>query len=67
MKYAELLQVIAASCLMTVALMLVLGRFHLNLKLWFQRYLPPRYLKPRGVRRRRLSAAPTVSDAHDPF
>ncbi|MDG6400108.1 cellulose biosynthesis protein BcsF [Pseudomonas quasicaspiana] len=65
MKYAELLQVIAASCLMTVALMLVLGRFHLSLKLWFQRYLPPRYLKPRGVRRR-VSAAPTVGDAHDP-
>ncbi|WP_095098643.1 cellulose biosynthesis protein BcsF [Pseudomonas sp. Irchel 3A5] len=65
MNYAELLQVIAATCLMTVALMLVLGRFHLSLKLWFQRYLPPRYLKPHGVRRR-VSTAPTVSDAHDP-
>lgn len=64
MNYAELLQAIAASCLFTVASMLVLGRFHLSLKLWFQRYLPPRYLKPRGVRRR-VSTAPTVSDAHD--
>lgn len=65
MNYAELLQVIAASCLLTVAFLLVLRRFQQGLTLWFQRYLPPRNLKPRGVRRRE-PASPAVSDAHDP-
>lgn len=65
MNFTELLQVIAVSCLLTVAFMLALHRFQQSLKLWFQRYLPPRYLKPRGVRRR-VPAPASVSDAHDP-
>ncbi|WP_426116321.1 cellulose biosynthesis protein BcsF [Pseudomonas sp. DSP3-2-2] len=65
MNFTQLLQVIAASCLMTVAFMLVLRSFGQHIKRWLQRYLPPRYLQPRGVRRR-APAAPVVSDAHDP-
>ena len=64
MNYAQLLQVIAASCLVTVAIMLVLRKLQQCVQRWLQRYLPPRYLKPRGVRRR-APATPEVSAADE--
>lgn len=64
MNYTQLLQVIAGSCLMTVAFMLVLRSLRHRLDRWLQRYLSPRYLQPRGVRRR-TPAAPFVSDADE--
>jgi cellulose biosynthesis operon protein BcsF/YhjT len=65
MSYVQLLQVIAASCLMTVALMLVLRSFLQRFNRLLQRYLSPRYLQPRGVRRRK-PVSPVESDAHVP-
>jgi cellulose biosynthesis operon protein BcsF/YhjT len=65
MMYSQLLQVIAASCLMTLALMLLLRAVRQHLQRWFQRLLSPRYLKPCGVRRR-APAAPAPSDTHEP-
>lgn len=64
MSFLQLLQVIAASCLLTVALMLVLRSTHQRLNAWLQSHLLPRYLKPCGVRRRQ-PAPPIVSDAHE--
>jgi cellulose biosynthesis operon protein BcsF/YhjT len=64
MNFVQLLQVIAASCLLTIALMLVLRSTHQRLNRWLQSHLLPRYLKPRGVRRR-LPAPPVVSDDHE--
>lgn len=64
MSYTQLLQVMAASCLMTVAFMLVLRSFRQRLNRWFQRYLPPRYLQPRGVRRR-TPVVPAVRNADE--
>lgn len=73
MIYTQLLQVIAVSCLFTLALVLVLSSGYRRLALWFQRYLPPRYLKPYGVRRRAPAAviesappAAVKSEAHEP-
>ncbi|NBA97829.1 cellulose biosynthesis protein BcsF [Pseudomonas sp. R5(2019)] len=62
MMYSQLLQVIAASCLMTVALVLLLRAVHQRLQRWSQRHLSPRYLKPCGVRRR----VPAASDSDEP-
>lgn len=73
MIYTQLLQVIAASCLLTLALTLFLSRTHQRVTQWFQRHLPPRYLKPYGVRRRASAAVverePMVtvqSELHEP-
>lgn len=65
MMYSQLLQVIAASCLMTLALVLLLRAVRQRLQRWFQRLLSPRYLKPCGVRRR-APAAPAASDTDEP-
>ena len=65
MMYSQLLQVIAASCLMTLALMLLLRAVRQHLQRWFRRLLSPRYLKPCGVRRR-APAASATSDTHEP-
>ena len=64
MNCVPLLQVIAAACLLTVAFMLVMRNLQQRVQRWLQRYLPPRYLKPRGVRRR-APASPTVSETHE--
>ena len=64
MNFVQLLQVIAATCLLTVAFMLVMRTLQQRVQRWLQRYLPPRYLKPRGVRRR-APASPTVSETHE--
>ncbi|MHA6136376.1 cellulose biosynthesis protein BcsF [Pseudomonas mohnii] len=64
MNYAQLLQVIAASCLMTVAFMLALRSLLQRFNRLLQQYLSPRYLQPRGVRRRK-SVSPVESDAHE--
>ena len=65
MSYVQLLQVIAASCLMTVAIMLVLRSFLQRFNRLLQQYLSPRYLQPRGVRRRK-PVSPFESDALEP-
>jgi cellulose biosynthesis operon protein BcsF/YhjT len=65
MNYVQLLQVIAASCLMTVALMLALRSLLQRFNRLLQRYLSPRYLQPRGVRRRK-PVSPVERDAHEP-
>ncbi|MBT9574316.1 cellulose biosynthesis protein BcsF [Pseudomonas umsongensis] len=64
MNYTQLLQVIAGSCLMTVALMLVLRSLSKRINRELQRYLSPRYLQTRGVRRRK-PVAPVASDVHE--
>ena len=64
MNFAQLLQVIAATCLLTVAFMLVMRALQQRVQRWLQRYLPPRYLKARGIRRR-APASPTVSETHE--
>lgn len=72
MIYTQLLQVIFASCLLTLALTLFLSRTHQRATQWFQRHLPPRYLKPYGVRRRshaavaRAPVATVQSECHEP-
>jgi cellulose biosynthesis operon protein BcsF/YhjT len=64
MNYSQLLQTIAATCLMTVALMLVLRSLLQRFNRGLQRYLQPRFLQPRGVRRRK-PVSPVVSDVHE--
>ena len=65
MMYSQLLQVIAASCLMTVALVLLLRAVRQRALRWSLRHLSPRYLKPCGVRRR-ATQAPAASDTDEP-
>ncbi|MCK8657314.1 MULTISPECIES: cellulose biosynthesis protein BcsF [Pseudomonas] len=45
--------------------MLVLRSFLQRFNRLLQRYLSPRYLQPRGVRRRK-PVSPVESDAHEP-
>ncbi|WP_030130657.1 cellulose biosynthesis protein BcsF [Pseudomonas sp. QTF5] len=65
MMYSELLQVIAASSLLTLALALLLSRFSQRIRHGLERYLRPRYLKSRGVRRR-TTPQPAQSEPHEP-
>ncbi|MBC3956918.1 cellulose biosynthesis protein BcsF [Pseudomonas triticifolii] len=65
MTFIQLVQVMAASCLLTIASMLMLRRFRHHLTRWLEQQLPPRHLKFRGVRRR-VPAAPVVNDADEP-
>ncbi|UZE21533.1 cellulose biosynthesis protein BcsF [Pseudomonas sp. B21-056] len=58
MSYHELLQVIAASSLLTLALTLLLRAFWRQGWDWLQSLLPPRYLKPRPVLRRASAPVP---------
>ncbi|WP_338526179.1 cellulose biosynthesis protein BcsF [Pseudomonas batumici] len=62
MSYSELIQVIGLSCLLTLALIMVLTRLGRRFLAIVQGLLPPRYLKSRGVRRR----APAQSEPHEP-
>ena len=64
MNYAQLLQVMSVSVLLTVALLLLLRSVRQRLARWWQTCLPPRHLKPRGVRRRQ-SADAAGSDVHE--
>ena len=52
MTFLELLEVILLTSVVTVVLTLLLRRVRLRLKIDFEQYLRPRYLKSRGVRRR---------------
>ncbi|WP_144172394.1 cellulose biosynthesis protein BcsF [Pseudomonas sp. Kh13] len=52
MNFAQLLQVIGITALVTLALALLLLRLRATLRGWLRHRLPPRYLKPRGVRHR---------------
>ena len=52
MSYYELLQVIASSSLLTLALILLLRGFWRQERAWLQGLLPPRYLKAHRVSRR---------------
>ncbi|WP_455920825.1 cellulose biosynthesis protein BcsF [Pseudomonas putida] len=62
MSYSDLLQVIGLTSLLTLALVVTLMRCGRHLRATVQSLLPPRYLKPRGVRRR----APVKSEPHEP-
>lgn len=65
MTYSDLLQVIAASSLLTLTMALFISRFSQRIKHELERYAAPRYLKSRGVRRRKPQ--PTVSsEVHEP-
>lgn len=59
MSYFELLQVIAASCLLTLALSLLSRIFWRQGRAWFQGLLPPRYLKAHRVPRDAVKRQPT--------
>ena len=52
MTFAELIDVIALTCVVTVLLTLFSQRIRMALKNHFGQYLSPRYMKSRGVRRR---------------
>ncbi|WGV20836.1 MULTISPECIES: cellulose biosynthesis protein BcsF [unclassified Pseudomonas] len=52
MNFVQLLQVIGITALVTLALALLLSRLRATLRDKLRRRLPPRYLKPRGVRHR---------------
>lgn len=58
MNYDELLQVIAASSLLTLALILLLRGFWRKGRTWLQGFLAPRYLKPHRVSRRASTRLP---------
>ncbi|MBD8496619.1 cellulose biosynthesis protein BcsF [Pseudomonas syringae] len=64
MSYPQLLQVMAVSVLLTVALILLLRSVRHRLARWWQTCLPPRHLKPRGVRRRAPADA-AGGDTHE--
>lgn len=65
MNYSQLLEVIAVSVAMTVALMLLMSRIRQLMARGWQRYRLPRHLKPCGVRRR-APVTETRSDTHEP-
>ncbi|MFP3515540.1 cellulose biosynthesis protein BcsF [Pseudomonas sp. SIMBA_077] len=56
MTFMELVQVIGLTCGVTVLLTLFWQRIRLYLKAHVEQYLPPRYLKARGVRHRKPSS-----------
>lgn len=58
MNFVQLLQVIGITALVTLALALLLLRLSATLRGWLRRRLPPRYLKPRGVRHRAARQEP---------
>lgn len=62
MTFLELLEVIVLTSVVTVVMTLLSRRFRLRLKIYFEQYLRPRYLKSRGVRRR----APASSSSRTP-
>ena len=58
MNFGQLLQVIAITALVTFALALLVHRLRVALRRWLRRRLPPRYLKPLGVRHRAARQEP---------
>ncbi|MPS97232.1 MAG: cellulose biosynthesis protein BcsF [Pseudomonas sp.] len=52
MNFAQLLQVIGLSALMTLLLVLFVMRIRTLALGWLRRHLRPRHLRPVGVRRR---------------
>ncbi|MFJ7004872.1 cellulose biosynthesis protein BcsF [Pseudomonas putida] len=58
MNFVQLLQVIAITALVTFALALLVHRLRVALRGWLRRRLPPRYLKPLGVRHRAARQEP---------
>jgi cellulose biosynthesis operon protein BcsF/YhjT len=52
MNFAQLLQVIGISALVTLVLVLFVVRIRAVVQGWLNRHLHPRYPKPVGVRRR---------------
>ncbi|MFJ4398320.1 MULTISPECIES: cellulose biosynthesis protein BcsF [unclassified Pseudomonas] len=52
MNFAQLLQVIGISALVTLILVMFVLRVRAMVQGWLNRHLRPRYLKPVGVRRR---------------
>lgn len=64
MNYDELLQVIAASSLLTLALTLLVRDFWRRGRDWLQCLLAPRYLKPHRVSRRAPTRLP-VNTPHE--
>ncbi|WP_433861532.1 cellulose biosynthesis protein BcsF [Pseudomonas thivervalensis] len=64
MSYYELLQIIAASSFLTLALALLLRGFWRQGRDWLQSLLPPRYLKPYRMPQRATTRRP-VSTPHE--
>ncbi|MGE8382509.1 MAG: cellulose biosynthesis protein BcsF [Pseudomonas putida] len=58
MNFVQLLQVIAITALVTFALALLVQRLRVALRGSLRRRLPPRYLKPLGVRHRAARQEP---------
>ena len=58
MNFGQLLQVIAITALVTFALALLVHRLRVACRGWLRRRLPPRYLKPLGVRHRAVRQEP---------
>lgn len=52
MNFAQLLQVIAVSALVTLVLAFVVLRLKTAVQSWLKHRLPPRHMKSMGVRRR---------------
>jgi hypothetical protein len=65
MMYSQLLQVILASCLLTMASMLMLRSARKRMVLWFEQQLSPRHLKFHGIRHR-TPTAPVVNKTDEP-
>ena len=57
MTFMELVQLIGLTSAVSVLLTLFSQRIRLYFKAHFEQYLPPRYLKSRGVRRRAPSSS----------
>lgn len=64
MRLSELLQIIAISSALTLALFLLLSSFWRQIKSTLRGCLRPRYLKQKGVRRR-LSAASAKRESNE--
>jgi len=62
MNFAQLLQVISITALVTLGLALLVMRLGGALRGWLRRRLPPRYLKPLGVRHRAARQEPQNND-----
>ncbi|AXM97200.1 cellulose biosynthesis protein BcsF [Pseudomonas plecoglossicida] len=58
MNFAQLLQVVGVSALVTFILVMLVLRVRAMVQDWLSRHLRPRYLKPVGVRRRVVRQEP---------
>ena len=66
MTFMELVQLIGLTCAVSVLLTLFSQRIRHYLKAHFEQYLPPRFLKSRGVRRR-APARPSMRVPDEPL